>query len=391
MPSFFIFLGMGLVSPILPIYAKSFNVSYTLVSFAISAYALGRFVADLPVGVACDRYGSRWLMIGGTLIMAITAFLNATTDSFLLFMVYRFIQGVGSSMWMTARTAILADILKPEERGRIMGYFQSFTLIGSAAGPTIGGFIVSWWDIKAPFYFYSFTGVISLILTAIFVKQPENVVHSGKHQELNLTYARKLLSNRAFSMACLATFTAFFLMTGIRGNMLSLYADGELGLTPIEIGTIMSYATIMNLILTIPIGYSVDWFGRKPVIIIGITIAAIASCLFPLTTDYISLSVIAVILGIGTTGAQQAPLAMATDATAGEPRGLSMGVYRFFGDIGFVLGPIILGAIADVAGLRLPFWVMGAILFVNVLLVAVFAQETYSRRANQNNKSALKS
>ncbi|MEM2127769.1 MAG: MFS transporter, partial [Candidatus Bathyarchaeia archaeon] len=46
-PSFFIFLGMSLVSPILPIYARSYDVSYALASLAISMYAIGRFIADI--------------------------------------------------------------------------------------------------------------------------------------------------------------------------------------------------------------------------------------------------------------------------------------------------------------------------------------------------------
>jgi MFS family permease len=62
----FIFLGMGIVSPILAIYAETFNVTYALVSFAISMYAIGRLFADIPVGVLADRYGRKPMMIGGT-------------------------------------------------------------------------------------------------------------------------------------------------------------------------------------------------------------------------------------------------------------------------------------------------------------------------------------
>ncbi len=58
-PSFFIFVGMSIVSPILPLYAKSFDVSYTLVSLAISAYAFGRFLADIPSGLLSDKVGRR--------------------------------------------------------------------------------------------------------------------------------------------------------------------------------------------------------------------------------------------------------------------------------------------------------------------------------------------
>jgi DHA1 family multidrug resistance protein-like MFS transporter len=383
-PSFFIFLGMSIVSPILPLYAKSFNVSYTLVSLAISAYAFGRFIADVPVGMLADKWGRRPLMIAGTLLLTLTAFLNALARSFPEFLLYRLIQGVGSAMWMTSRTTLLADILKPEERGRVLSYFQAFMLLGSSAGPTIGGYIATYWGVKETFYFYGMTGVISLIITYIWIKEPKGIAHNKKQAKFDMPTVRRLLSNPSFSTACLATFTVFFMRTGIRGTMIPLYAEGVLGLDTVTIGTVISYATIMNLIMTIPMGHAIDYFGRKPPIVFTLFITAIAAFAFPFTENYLMISLAAVLLGIGTGGAGQAPLAMATDATMDEPRGLSMGLYRLFGDIGFVVGPIILGFIADNHGLRMPFYFMTVLILVSAILVQLFAKETYRSRDNKS-------
>lgn len=380
-PSFFIFLGMSIVSPILPLYAKTFDVSFTLVSLAISMYAFGRFLADLPVGVVADRFGRKPLMVVGTLLLTVTAFMNALARNFWEFLFYRLVQGLGSSMWMTSRTTLLADILKPEERGRIMSYFQAFMLLGSSAGPTIGGLVATWWGIRAPFYFYALTGLISLILTLIWIKEPEGV--RDKHIQgpsFSAQAIRRLLSNRSYSMACLATFMVFFMRTGIRGTMIPLYADGVLGLDESSIGTVISYATIVNLLMTIPVGYAIDYFGRKPPIITSLVLTALSSFVFPQTSNYVQISLAAVLLGIGTSGAGQAPLALATDATIDEPHGISMGLYRLFGDIGFVVGPIMLGMIADGYGLRMPFYVMTGMILISAVLLQVFARETYRRR-----------
>jgi len=387
-PSFFIFLGMSIISPILPLYAKTFDVSFTLVSLAISMYAFGRFLADLPVGVVADQFGRKPLMVVGTLLLTVTAFMNAQARNFWEFLFYRLIQGLGSSMWMTSRTTLLADILKPEERGRIMSYFQAFMLLGSSAGPTIGGLVATWWGIRAPFYFYALTGLISSILTLIWIKEPKGVreKHSQGHS-FSPQAVRRLLSNRSYSMACLATFTVFFMRTGIRGTMIPLYADGVLGLDESSIGTVISFATIINLIMTIPVGYAIDYFGRKPPIIASLVITALSSYVFPQTSNYVQISLAAVLLGIGTSGAGQAPLALATDATIDEPHGLSMGLYRLFGDIGFVVGPIILGMIADGYGLRMPFYFMTGLILISAVLLQVFARETYSRRKSAEVKA----
>lgn len=384
-PSFFIFLGMSIISPILPLYAHSFKVSYTLVSLAISMYAFGRFLTDLPVGLTADRIGRKPMMIVGTLLLTVTAFLNALATNFWEFLFYRLIQGMGSSMWMTSRTTLLADILKPEERGRVMSYFQAFMLLGASAGPTIGGYVATFWGMSAPFYLYALTGLISLVITLVWIQEPEKLGERlGRDRHFVPQTIKRLLLNRSYSMACLATFTVFFMRTGIRSTMVPLYADSVLGFDAVTIGTIISYATIMNLIMTIPIGYAIDHFGRKPPIISSLLITSISSFVFPFTSDYFQISIASVLLGLGTSGAGQAPLALATDAAIQEPHGLSMGLYRLFGDIGFVVGPIILGVIADSYGLRMPFYFMTGLIIINLVLVQVFARETY--RARQREK-----
>ena len=380
-PAFFIFLGMGIVSPILALYASTFNVSFAEVSLAISMYAVGRFVADIPVGILADRVGRKPLMIIGTIILASTSFLNASADVFWQFLIYRFIQGVGSSMWVTSRMALLADILKPEERGRVLSYFSSFMLIGSAAGPTVGGFVTVMWNIRAPFYIYTAVGLISLVLTIVFIHETKggHTSHTGE-SSFSLKVALRIIKNKNFLMASVATFTMFFLTAGVRDMIIPLYSSNVLGLDEAAIGTILSCATVMNLILTIPIGYMIDSYGRKSVILKSLYVTSAACLVFSFTNSYWTMALTAVLMGIGTSGAQQAPQAMATDVTINEPHGLSMGIYRIFGDIGFIVGPTILGFIADNFGLRVPFYFMTALLFINAMLVLFVAQETFSKR-----------
>jgi MFS family permease len=57
-----------------------------------------------------------------------------------------------------------------------------------------------------------------------------------------------------------------------------------------------------------------------------------------------------------------------------------MGIYRIFGDVGFIVGPTILGFIADNFGLRVPFYFMTALLFINAMLIFFVAQETFAKR-----------
>ena len=383
LPTFFVFLGMNIVTPSLPLYAKSFGVSYTLVSLAVSIYAVGRLIADLPMGILADRIGGRRLTVMGTVLLAFGAFFNFFAPDFTWFLALRFIQGVGSSMWQTARTSILADMLKPEERGRIMGYFSTFMLLGSSMGPTVGGFVAEWWGIRAPFLAYFIAGLASTLLSYFFLIEPPRKTHLESHA-FNIGYMRHLLSIRAFAIASVASFAGFLMMTGIRGYMISLYASSVLGLDQLSIGTVLTYASLTALLLTMPVGFCVDYFGRKPVTWIGLLLSAVSCITYPFTGDYIALSVAAIFMGVATIGCQQAPFAMVTDATDGEPRGISMGVFRFFGDVAFILGPLLMGVISDMTDLRTPFYFMAGIVLVSSIITAVFGVETYSRRQKKN-------
>ncbi|MBS7631488.1 MFS transporter, partial [Candidatus Bathyarchaeota archaeon] len=154
-------------------------------------------------------------------------------------------------------------------------------------------------------------------------------------------------------------------------------------LDEVQIGMILSFATLCNMALTIPIGYMIDYHGRKSVILKSLYVTSAASLLFTFSSDFLTMSLVALILGIGTSGSQQAPLAMATDVTINEPRGLSIGLYRIFNDIGFIVGPMFLGFLADSFNLVMPFYFMSMLLLVNAVLILVFAKETYSIKKNQ--------
>ena len=76
-----------------------------------------------------------------------------------------------------------------------------------------------------------------------------------------LSDVARLLKNQTYAMACLATFVVFFQRSGIRTDMLPIFAANELGMDPVAIGTILGYATITNLLITVPIGYEEVRYG----------------------------------------------------------------------------------------------------------------------------------
>ena len=381
-PAFFIMTGISIISPILPIYAKTFQTTYTLATLTISIYAVARLIADIPVGAMGDMWGRRKVLLAGTIIITVSALLCATARSIWELLAYRFLQGFGSAMWMTMRQTMLQDILKPEERGRIMGYFQAFTLLGSTMGPSIGGILAEIYDIRAPFYAYSAMAFIGFTLSYLFIEETaDKAMGGGRHgneDKLNMKMALELIKNQSYMAACIATLTMFLTRTGLRNTLIPLYAE-QLGLQPDQVGYAITLSNLANLAITIPAGYALDHYGRKKVVVASLAASTISTLYFTITKDYNTILLACTILGLTTGAGGQAPIAMASDASIEYPHGIAMGIYRLFGDIGFIIGPIAIGIIADHMGLQYGFHFTATIIAASTIYVQIMGEETLKR------------
>lgn len=386
-PAFFIMTGISIVSPILSIYAKSFQISYTLATLIVSIYAIARFIADIPVGIMGDKWGRKKVLVLGTIILTVSAFLCGTAQTFYELLIYRFLQGFGSSMWMTMRQAMLQDILKPEERGRIMGYFQAFMLIGSTTGPTIGGILAERYGLRAPFYAYGFMSLIGFILSYIFIEETKHYqkfkATEKNNNHLSLETVLNMLKNQSYMAACIATLTMFLTRTGLRNTLIPLYSD-SIGIRPDEVGYAITLSNLANLAVTIPVGHALDKWGRKKIVVLSLMTSAISTSTFILAKDFQAISIACILLGLTTGAGGQAPLAMASDASIDYPHGLAMGLYRVFGDIGFIIGPIMIGIIADSIGLIYGFHFTAIFIASAALYVQIFGKETLNIKKEKN-------
>ena len=386
-PAFFLNLGMSIVSPILPDYSRSFDVSYGVATIAISIYATGRLFADLPVGALGDRIGRRPVMLAGIAIIMGGALMSGLAQSFLELVIYRLFQGIGSAMWQTMRQTMLQDILKPEERGRVMGYFQSFTLIGSSAGPTVGGILADTWGIRAPFFAYALGSGVCFVLSYFLIsesKKPKSQEKKSHEDEgFSLPVVKRLLLNTGFTAACIATLANALQRQGTRGTLIPFYGSDVLKLSNTEVGNALSLATFANLFITIPTGYALDKIGRKSILVTSLAFTSIVVFLFTLTGDFTQLAINCVLLGITQGVGGQVPLTMASDCTMNEPHGSSMGLFRVFTDIGFIVGPMMVGFLIDTAGMNIAFYSMSAVTIASLIFTLMFAHETLPSKAQR--------
>jgi len=134
-PSVLLSLGQGMVVPTIPALASSFDVSAGLAAQLVTARMLGGVIALLPVGQVLDRFGRRPVLIGGPIIVAVASSLTAVAPIFPLLLLAQFLTGLGSSAWMVAREIVAVDVVRQDQRGRMMSGFHGMNSVGVALGP----------------------------------------------------------------------------------------------------------------------------------------------------------------------------------------------------------------------------------------------------------------
>ena len=142
-PATILALGQGIALPAVPVYARSFEVSFGVAALVFVATGIGSLVAGIPTGFLLDRIGRRKVVLTGPLLTALASFLVVTAQSFPELLAYRFLGGVASQMWMLGRLAIITDVGGDKQRGRQITSMHAMDSVGRIAGPLVGGLIAT--------------------------------------------------------------------------------------------------------------------------------------------------------------------------------------------------------------------------------------------------------
>ena len=352
--SFCVLLGLSMVAPILPQYAESFGVSYTFVGFVISSFALTRVFLDIPAGLLSRRYDKKGIMTTGLLLILASSVLAGMATDYWILVLARMIEGAGSALYVTCATVFLAQISGEEKRGQWMSLYMGMILLGSVFGPTFGGVIAHAFDIRAPFFAYAAVAGFGVVPTIVLPRIPNSGggIPSNRHRSI-LSDIWTVLTHPSFILATFATFALFFIRTGVRSTLVPLFSANNLGLDSSAIGLTLTVAGIATGITMVPMGGISDRIGRRDPLVVCLFLTAVITVVIPMATDIWTLVLYMIVYGafIGLSG----PIAAyVTDVSPQDKLEVSMGLYRTISDVGFVVGPLLLGYLADITATPVP-------------------------------------
>lgn len=370
--TFLVMVGQGIVSPVLPLYAKDFGVGAEMVGLTLTVFALARLILNIPAGMLADRYGRRVLLIGGPIITSIGMFGSGFADSIWTLLIWRFVAGGGSAFYMSGAMIYLIDIAPPEKRARYVATNQWALSVGVAVGPGIGGVVADTFSLSMPFHVVGVTAVATAIYAAI--RLPETRSEAGA-QESNPdeppVSAWTFLSTRRFLLVAAVTAAIFMTRAGTRGTLTPLHATEALDWGPSEIGLVFMVTGLMTLFTLMPAAWASDRLGRSSVILFSGVTAAIGTAVIASSTAATGFVVGNIIMTLGTGTAGPAPAAYVADIAPANLRGMAIALYRSAGDIGFLAAPPLLGFLGESTSLPTAMYVAAAIVAVTAVVFSL--------------------
>lgn len=343
--TFVIMLGFGILSPVLPNYARSFGVGYDAIGLLISGFSFARLIADPFVGRFIDRYGERAMTTVGAVVVGVSSIAAGLAPNFPLLVVFRSVGGIGSALFFAALLSFLLRTIPPHRSGRVMSvYYGSFN-VGFMAGGPLGGLVASWFGLASPLHVY---GLACFVSAWLFWRTIHNPTRSA--EETRRGGIRRLPWTRPF-VTVLVTNGAYAWMVGaLFSTLIPLFGVVEVGLTLGGVGIGLAIATGTELVSLFPAGKATDRRGRRAVLVPSLAALAAVTAALGLLDSATMFFLGMAALGVASGYAGVPPAPMLSDVTPDDLKGSAVAAFRFMGDLGFALGPLVAGWTADAFG-----------------------------------------
>ena len=393
---------VGLQGTVVPLIgSQEFKIASTtaVLSFIVS-FGVIKAVANLVSGHLADVYGRKHMLVLGWLIGLPVPFMIAWGPSWSWIIAANALLGINQGFAWSMTVIMKVDLVGPKRRGLALGLneFAGYLAVGFTAWIT--GYIASVYALRPqPFYLGIGVAIFGLLLSAFFTK--ESIHHARLEAKLHHPAPELAGDNNNPSkpsrpslreIFALASWKDRNLFSCSQAGLVNNLNDGmswgiyplffaSFGLGVAAIGTIKAVYPAAWGILQVLTGPLSDRWGRKRLIAGGMIVQAGGIWLTVQVPTYYAWLLGALLQGIGTAMVYPTLLAAITDVAHPEWRATTMGVYRFWRDLGYAIGALISGIIADLLGMRAAIQVVAALTLISGLHVAIRMRETAAQRA----------
>jgi len=346
---FLVTLGVGLIAPLLPVYARDLGANAFLIGLIFGSFSVTRTMF-LPVfGSLSDRYGKKGFLVTGLFLYFVVSLLFAFTTEVTSLVWIRLGQGFASAMILPVAQAYIGELSPESKEGRVMGVFNLSLFAGLATGPLFGGIVMDLFSIRAAFLSM---GVLTLIGSSLcLVLLPREPAKTKETTSSKRATYRDFMKNPAVVALTVFRFS-FTTCVGIVWAFLPIWASNQGGLSGSSIGLIVSLNVAISGALMIPMGSLADRVPKANLIVLGGLLSVLALLWLSAGASFGSLMAANGLFGLA--GGISLPAIMAAAVIAGRgtrAMGALMGLLAMAHSAGMFFGPLVAGYIMD----RVPF------------------------------------
>jgi multidrug resistance protein len=349
---------VGIIAPILPIYAESLGASGIWIGVIFAGLAISRALFMPIIGNISDKKGRKTFICVGLFVYAFISlgYVWANQVSDLIFI--RLIHGVASAMIIPIAQAYIGELSPEGEEGKWMGYFNAAFFTGFGFGPLMGGLLTDYFNTDAAFYTMGALNLLAFLLA--FFLLPE--VHRRKEKDQDIQPSSLRMRESGIIKGLFSFRLVYAMGRGSFVTFLPLFSASIMHpeLTAGQIGALLAIHMLLISVSQSLVGRIADVFNRKVLIIIGGSISLTFLALIPATHNFWQLLALCIFGALG--GILSLPAASALTVEEGRKYGMgsTFGIFNMAMSIGMATGPILGGLIADMVNINSVFY-FGAI------------------------------
>lgn len=365
---------VGLERSIFPKFAEmEFEIaSKTAILSFIIAFGITKAITNYFTGRLANTFGRKNLLLLGWLFAIPIPFILINASSWNWVVFANVLLGINQGLTWSSTVVMKIDLVGENNRGLAMGIneFAGYFAVGFVAYFT--GVIAQNYGVTPyPFYLGIGISILGFLLSFLFVKDTRIFVK--KEQATNITDSlENIFVETSIKNKTLSSITQAGLVNNLNDGMiwgllpiflLSLNYDTK------SIGIIAAIYPAVWGIGQLFTGKMADMYSKKRMLFWGMLMQGIAIVFIPYLTGFYALAAIATLLGLGTALVYPTFLSAIADATSPKQRAESIGVFRLWRDMGYAIGAIMSGIIADLFGIQYAVLLIGGITILSSLVI----------------------
>ncbi len=372
---FFICTGIGAIWFVLPPLAESLVGNLTYVGILLAIPGLMSLLVDIPLGDLCDKADKKKILFWGLILLGLTWIYFGwieTTAQLLLFLI---VFGILHTVAYIVTASYVMEASPTNLKSTYLGTYTSFMHVGFAVGALIAGYMAMDAIISNARVIGLLFALMCLIgaLTSLTLKGGS--IESFREGLSDVVrkdgiFRKELSDYKSLGFTGFAVIALTLLFTVFDGVVWTLepLLYQQFNLSTIQGGVILAAFIIPLIVFEAPAGYLADKYGKRMILALGLIIAGVATIRFSSSENFIGLTTYAFIATLGLSLAWPATEGILADHATDKKKGELVGVWRSSADLGYVIGPLTGGILAQYTSITTVFSIAGVVLVAASLL-----------------------